>query len=112
MESMLHSLYFFAPIQLQNLMMSVNGWLIYRKRYGKAYHKYVNYLMKTQWLSREDFFELQKQQLRTLIAEAVENVPYYGNNRSLYSRRLDSLSLSNMVELPLLEKERFFIYPG
>jgi phenylacetate-CoA ligase len=104
MASKLEQLYAVLPVPLQNVAVSLQGWRFARERYGKIYQKYLDELMRSQWLSHEEFREMQTNQLRSLLKEAVDNVPYYQRALSNISKKIDSISLDSIGEIPILEK--------
>jgi phenylacetate-CoA ligase len=104
MSSKLEKIYAVMPVSVQNLMVSVKGWTLKRKRYAKEYHQYLDSLMRSQWFSAEQFRELQTAELRKLLWEAIQNVPYYRETLSKFSSKIDAITIESMNELPLLEK--------
>jgi len=103
MASKLERIYAQLPVSLQNVAVSVQGWLYNRGRYGKSYPQYVNSLMRSQWLNAEGFRELQTVQLRKLIQEAIEYVPYYRRMLEKFSRNIESVTLHTLKEMPFIE---------
>lgn len=102
----LNKIYSHSPVALQNLFTNVYGFGHYRGKYGKYFKRCLRELLRNQLLSLEELKEMQDRMLRSLIAHAYENVPYY---RKLF----DELSMSpeeirtseNLRRLPVLEKE-------
>jgi len=106
MTSKREIIYSCLPIPLQNAAVSLQGWLYARRRYGARFQNYVHQLMKSQWLSGEQFYQLQCRELRNLLSECVQQVPYYREILSAFTNRIDSFALENLKELPLLEKSQ------
>lgn len=104
MTSKLEKIYAGMPVSLQNLVVSVKGWTLKRKRYGGKYHQHLNNLMRSQWFSAEEFRDMQLRELRKLIREAAENTVYYHKTLGHLLGGLESLTLENIADLPLLEK--------
>ncbi len=104
MPSKLERIYGVLPVSLQNIAVSLQGWIFARKRYGKMYQKYLDELMRSQWFSYEEFRELQDAQLRSLLKEAVDKVPYYRSACGDLAGRIDSITLDSINEIPILEK--------
>ena len=46
-------------------------------RYGKVFRDTYAFLQKSQWWSKEQLEEYQREQLSKLLQHAYENVPYY-----------------------------------
>lgn len=92
------------PVPLQNAAVSLVGQSFARRRYGKKYQEYLSSLMRSQWFSYEQFRDLQTEQLRKLIKEAINNVPYYRAVLGGIANRVDSMTLDSMNEIPILEK--------
>lgn len=104
MSSKLERIYAKLPVPLQNTVVSLQGWAFNRNRYSKAFHRYLNSLMRSQWFSSEQFREIQLAELRKLLKEAFLNVPYYSEVLKGFSGRLDYISLEELKDIPLLEK--------
>lgn len=104
--SSLQKLYLMSPICLQNLFCTLYGFKERRIRYGKAFHKYLNWLEKSQWWSLGHQIEYQNSQLKRIINLAYEQVPFY-------TQRLNKLGLKpqeiqtveDLQKLPLMTKE-------
>lgn len=104
MSSKLEKIYANMPVSVQNLMVSVKGWTFNRQRYSGKYRQYVNELMRTQWFSAEQFRDLQTAELRKLIKEAVQHVPYYRETLGKFSNSIDSFTLDNLKDIPMVER--------
>lgn len=85
----------------------MQGWSFARRRYGKMYQKYLDELMRSQWFCYEEFREMQNAQLRSLLKEAVDKVPYYRSAFGDLAGRIDSITLDSINEIPILEKSVF-----
>ena len=105
MSSKLDLIYANLPVHLQNTAISLQGWFFNRHRYGGKYHSNVSRLMRSQWLSKEQFQQIQLVELRKLLKEAIENVPYYRNSLKQFAPRIDSIDFQSLKELPFVEKE-------
>ncbi len=105
MSSIFEKMYPSLPVSLQNLAVSLVGWRYNKQRYSGNYTAYVEQLMRTQWFSAEQFRQMQIKELRTLIRDAIENVPYYQKTLGPFSGKIDSLTLDNLRELPIVEKK-------
>jgi phenylacetate-CoA ligase len=103
MASMADKIYVIMPVCIQSLMMGAKGWSLNRKRYGKRFHWYLDNLMRTQWFSAQQFHDLQVTELRKLVKEVSEHVPYYREKLSRFAGRIDKMSLEDLKELPFLD---------
>jgi phenylacetate-CoA ligase len=77
------------------------------RRYLQGYWRYAREMRRSQWLSADEFQARQMTQLRWLIEDAAQNVPYY---RSLFQKLGatpdDFRELSDLARLPVLEKQQ------
>ncbi len=66
----------------------------------------LKYLERTQWCSLDELYALQSAALRQLVRHAYDTVPYYSKRlRELHLRPEDIREPSDIVKLPLLERE-------
>jgi len=73
---------------------------------NEYFRRYYEWLLETQWWSRDQLEQYQAEQLQALVCHAYENVPYY--RRVFDERRLkpeDISALDDLQKLPLLTKE-------
>ncbi len=104
MPTVLERLYDRAPVAVQNLMASVQGYRWARRRYNRQFKRYLSSLMSSQWSSSQEFEQLQTQQLRSLVKEALENVPHYKASLRPFAGRVDGLRLADLADLPFIDK--------
>ncbi len=104
MPTVLERLYDRAPVAVQNLMASVQGYRWARRRYNRQFKRYLSSLMSSQWSSSQEFEQLQTQQLRSLVKEALENVPHYKASLRPFAGRVDGLRLAALADLPFIDK--------
>lgn len=102
MASRLEKIYAVMPVSAQNLMVSIKGYSFTRKRYGEKYHENVSSLMRSQWFSREQFREVQVIELRKLLKEAIQNVPYYREILDKLSSKIETITVESISEIPML----------
>jgi len=93
-----------CPIWLQNVLISLYGYKLYRQRYGKVYYDYIEELRNKDYSDLRSAEEYQNAELIKLVNHAVNNSPFYkefykGINISEI-KTVDDLKL-----LPILEKE-------
>ena len=73
---------------------------------GTTIQANINYLEKTQWLSKSEIEELQNKKLRALLRHAYDNVPYYRkvfNDHGIYPD--DIKTRQDLPRIPILTKE-------
>ena len=102
--SKLEGFYDRSPIWLQNIMVSVKGYLNNRERYGKEYNAYRVFLEEFDQYSLEEQLEYQRKELVNFVRFAAQNSAFY---RELYQDiDLDTIqTVDDLKKLPILEKE-------
>lgn len=106
MHEIINKIYLNSPIIIQNLLVSIYGFQLHRRRYGGNSNKYTKELMKSQWFSVDEIAEHQNDRLRNLVIHANNTVPYY--NRLFKDEGLipeDISQVSDLPRIPLLSKE-------
>ncbi len=103
MASFIQTLYNNSPLSLQNCFVSLRGLNFVRKRYGKVYNDTLNFLMRSQWYSSDEFRMYQQEQLNNLLLNAKNNTNYYRGVLEKYVA--GSFSLEDLSELPFLDKK-------
>lgn len=102
----LASLYARSPLALQNLIVSGKG-LHYRCRRvsTRRLRKHLAFLLGSQWWTPQQHAEYQLEQLKRVLTQAFEHVPYYrGLGKRLNWRSEDLSSLDDLRALPILQK--------
>lgn len=77
-----------------------------RLKYNHVFNKQLNFLMESQWWTKEQIEEYQTTQLQKLINHAYKNVPYYTkvfDEREI--RPTDIKSISDLKKIPFLTKK-------
>ena len=105
MSSKLERIYAKLPVPLQNTVVGLQGWAFNRNRYSKAFHRYLNSLMRSQWFSSEQFREIQLVEVRKLLKEAIQNVPYYQKSLQQFSAKIDQIGLEELKDIPFVQKD-------
>jgi len=97
-----------------NLGTTINGFRnILIKRILSPYARYKEFLQESQWWSEQQLAEYQIEQLQTTVKNAYVSVPYYRGALDIYDIRPENIcSLSDIVNLPILEKEYVRRYHG
>ena len=99
-----YSLYYRMPILLQNLIVSIQGYLLFRQRYGKAYKEYLSCLRNKDYSILENEESNQEREFIEFLNFAYDNSPFYGD----FYKGIDIKgikSLDDMTKLPVLEKD-------
>ena len=100
----IEKLYNRSPIFLQNIMISISGYLRNRTRYGKSYYKHRKFLLQFDAWSYERKLEFQRMELRKLLKYAINRSGFY---RNLYSgidiERI--CDIEDLKKLPPVDKE-------
>ncbi|MEX2690281.1 MAG: hypothetical protein Q6351_008175 [Candidatus Njordarchaeum guaymaensis] len=74
---MLKELYYMIPEHVKKIIKKAYSEVPFQYVYGSKFCKYYKWLMKTQWLTREELEEIQNLRLRAIIKHTYHNVPYY-----------------------------------
>lgn len=88
----LETIYDMAPVWVQNLMCSVKGWMIKRRRYGKGFFKELEDLENGKYKPEEE--------LRRFLVEA-RKVPYY---QGIFEANKDKDGYKLLQAFPILTK--------
>lgn len=99
-------IYFNNPIFVQNIMISAYGYYLHKQRYSGNYKNYLKGLLESQYFSKEEIYELQKNEMLKILKHSFQNVPYYreiSNHAGLSIN--DFSSLEDIQKLSILDKE-------
>lgn len=104
MKNNVKSLVSLLPVQVQNKLISIYGYSLYRKRYGAVYKKWFNYYLKKDNSNYQSEIDLQNDRLIELVKFANENSKFY---KELYSGiNIDEFKgIKDLKKLPILKKE-------
>lgn len=104
-----NKLYMNMPSFIKSVLISIYGFYMNRKRYGKFYTKYYRQFVQNMHLSREQLLEIQRNKLFQLLEEVHQFSPYYkakidqaGGVKKLISKKEVT---SVLKELPVLDKD-------
>lgn len=104
--SLQDSIYLNSPVFIQNFGASYYGFKLFIKKYLLGYNDYLNYLNKSQWMSKFKFNNLQLKLLKNCVREAYYNVPFYNKTFKEANVKPDDIKkLSDLSKLPILTKE-------
>ncbi|MBN1453175.1 MAG: phenylacetate--CoA ligase family protein [Anaerolineales bacterium] len=114
MSSLLDRIYAKSPIWFQNTGISAYGLIWRHRRFGGEFPRYVTQFADRERFSLEEWRDYQTRQLRALLLNAHQYVPYY---TALFARLglsksdLEHFTLGDLPELPILEKEHIHSHP-
>lgn len=92
-----------VPVFLQNIIVSLVGWSLNRKRKSGNYAHYIRDIKSRNAFSQEEFAEFQKRELNEALSFVSKNIPFY---ESLYEGiDLNLNAAEDLGRLPVLERE-------
>lgn len=97
------SLYHTLPVPLQNVLVSIYGWQLHRRRYGAVHKEYLRRLLESERFQTAELMALQTTRLARAFQNASQSSPCYG---SIVPRSMDDAVSPEEVlrDLPLLGK--------
>jgi phenylacetate-CoA ligase len=99
------SLYARLPVALQNAAFTAWGLKLRHERYGREFRERLAWLRESQWWPAERVAAYQAAQVRAMVADAYEHVPFYRERmRRTGVRPSDVQSAEDLPRLPLLAK--------
>lgn len=100
----LKTIYNISPIFIQNIAVSLSGYIKNRSRYGKTYYKHRKFLEEFDSWILQDKLDYQFKELVRFISYAKNNSKYYNN---LYKDidLSEIKSLEDLKMLPIVSKE-------
>jgi len=106
MASPSESLYHASPVWFQNVLVSVYGYKLYRKRYTGIYHQILKLVSESRNWSPEQMDAYQCEQLFLMVRHCRHNVPYYQALFAEYDlHENDFTSTKDLSRLPILDKQ-------
>jgi len=104
--------YYSLPIPLQNVVISLYGYYLRRKRYGKSQKICCEILRENERLPNEGHKKRQLKSLKEILTHCQRNVPYYQELfKKLGFKPETSQTLEDLHRLPLLEKRNVLKNP-
>ena len=100
----LSNLYAHLPVYLQNIGISVYGYSWKKRRFGGIFENQYKGYIEREAFSKEEWNNFLEEQLRSLLASAFENVPYFNETLAPFANNLSLFKLSDIKRLPILEK--------
>lgn len=106
MDLATHQWYAKAPVALQTAIVTAYGAASRLARNGPAFHRALEELAESEWMSEAEWSNLQDRRLRELVAHCYEHVPYY--RRVFDSHGIsasDIATTADLQKLPILTKD-------
>ena len=113
MSKILYKLYTYLPVWIQNIGISIFGISWYYKRFGGIFKNEIIKFKKRETYSEDEFEKYKIKELRKIILHSIENVPYYKKLyeiNSITKYKIKSISISDLKNLPFLEKQDLRLY--
>ncbi|TWT27893.1 phenylacetate--CoA ligase family protein [Planomicrobium sp. CPCC 101110] len=104
MHTLQRRVYENAPIFLQNILLSLEGYRKTKNMYGDVYYSHLIELANNKHLEEEEVRKYQEKELRKLIQHAVNNSPFYKD----FYKGIDIAeiqTIEDLKKLPVLDKE-------
>ncbi|MGB9862613.1 MAG: phenylacetate--CoA ligase family protein [Candidatus Saccharicenans sp.] len=90
---------------IRDMTINLYGYFLAKKRFGKTFKKYYNFLQESQWWDLKKLQEFQREKLKELIDIAYNNVPYYRKLFSEYGLTPSDINtIEDLNKLPSLNK--------
>lgn len=101
--------YLRLPVWMQEQLLSVRAYARNVMREGRAFHKELTDVTRTQWLTETELAALQLQRLQKVVGHALLHVPYYRQVAEQRNLSPDFLrSVEDLGKLPYLTKQDVF----
>ncbi|HAX92678.1 MAG TPA: hypothetical protein DCY25_01810 [Bacteroidales bacterium] len=110
MVKLLEYIYNNIPVSLQNLAISIYGMHWFRRRYRGVFNKELGKCLQRNNYTESQWIQFQNENLQKILVHSFDQVPYYQevfNKKGLTREYLSRITLPQLNELPLLEKETF-----
>ena len=106
MKSLIEHVYSSSPVFLQNLMVTVYGYKLFRKRYSGIYNQIRELVQESRFWTEDQTEAYQSEKLHYMIRHCRQNVPYYQELFSQYGlHENDFTSTNDLQRLPILSKQ-------
>lgn len=105
MKENLIKIYNLFPWWIQNIVCSVEGYRISKKRYNKTFWNSLQFLEKSDKWTYQEYINYQETHLKNIIREAYSNVPYYKEIFKINKINPNDINtISDLKKLPILYK--------
>lgn len=104
---LIHKIYAFLPITLQNFLISVYGYAWKKRRFGGVFKDELTRFKEREFYSELQWFKYLEEELKRLLCHAYRTVPYYKekfNEQGVKITDLENFKMVNLNRLPFLEK--------
>lgn len=106
MASKTEAIYYASPVWLQNLLVSLMGYRLYRKRYTAPYLDLLAQVRESRCWNRQQRDDYQSEQLHRLIRHCSTQIPYYQQLFAEHGFHHNQFtSLPDLRKLPILDKQ-------
>lgn len=106
MNKAFEKIYSNSPIFIQNYLLQFYGNKIKNERFCPEYHRWIEFLDKSERFSSCELIEYQNDRLRILIKYCYDNVPYYRNLMDSQKLKPDDIQkIEDLPKLPILTPE-------
>lgn len=106
MMTIYEKIYFNLPVTLQNILVSIYGYKLYRERYVGKHKKYLKSLLKSQWRSKKEIDRNINRDFLNIVNYASQKVPYYQKMIKIGRISQNEInSIKDINKIPLLNKE-------
>ncbi|MCX8009754.1 MAG: hypothetical protein N3A61_01245, partial [Ignavibacteria bacterium] len=95
-------IYFNSPSFIKNIFASIYGYKAKKARYGQYYHKWLNYLEKSQYITNEELIKIRDEYTIDFVNEVLMSNEFY--SRKYKIQKIASVSEINNFDL--LEKNK------
>lgn len=113
MNNIIEKIYHRVPIFLQNILVSIYGYKLYRERYNQNSKKYLRRLQESERFTQARMDEFIDKQFVSLAKTAIENVPFYRqwaeDNQITVS---DITGVADLSRFPIVKKSFLRESPG
>lgn len=104
---LVNNFYKMSPVWMQNFGISIFGFFWHRRRFGGNYKNELHGFINREKFSKNDWLNYQTFELRLLLKNAYENVPFYRtkfDQLNLSLNDLGKIDMETLHNLPFLEK--------
>lgn len=113
MKKIINNLYSKSPVEIQNIAISIYGYLWKKRRFGGVFEINKELFRSRNSFSKVEWEEYQTVQLQKILLHAFDNVPFYSEKyKQAGFKRSDfeNFKLNDISKLPYLEKEELRKY--
>lgn len=100
--------YYSIPVFIQNLLVSIYGLYLQKKRLDKGFEKSLSFSLEREKLSKKDLFYYQQNKIKNTLINANRNSVFYRDLFKKYGIRLEGSNIdyiSELKKLPVITKE-------